>query len=209
MSTIIKTLLNIASATVSDKALLPARIESTANAPKTESTAVATAPAPSPAHPTPQAEPAPLNRINIPITCSKTGKLFVLRYRKNRYSGKIAYDSTITEFPEGSGPPPVVESFDIADFDFSAVRCPHCKAGFAEGGPIKCARSHFACRAGVSSDGGYFRCCAQCGERGRLTNFLKTIDGSASASPARRAPPTSTPQLASTPPPRLLKGPQQ
>lgn len=214
MSTITKSLLALAKLT--SGALPPAPIKPPTETPTPEARTQTPLPA-LPATPAPRVEtpppPAPSialggGRIDLPFICSKTAKPLVLRYRKNRYSGKCSYDSTITTFPEGSGPPPIIESYDLRDFDFNGIFCSHCKVAFGSGGPVRCGGGHFACRAGVSRDGEHFRC-GYCRTDRRLGHDLKFIDGSQSASPTRRTPSTSAPLLASTPPPRLLKGPQR
>ncbi|CCD97620.1 hypothetical protein [Bradyrhizobium sp. STM 3809] len=186
MSILVKALLRIADATLSDTPRLPAL---------TKTTTSSVAPA----------LPGPRGRIDLAIICSMTGKPFVLRYRRNRYSGLCTFHSTIIPADGDSNRPSSIETFDLADFDFSAINCPHCGAAF-QGSPIKCARDHFACCGGIN--GNHFRCAPQCGCAGPLSETLTTIDGHASDAPRARLPSSSTPLL-NAPRPRLLKGPQR
>jgi hypothetical protein len=147
--------------------------------------------------------------VNIPFLCSVTGKAFVLQFRKNRYSGRCSYHSTIAAVADGNGPAPDLEHYSLTDIPFDgSICCPHCKTSFAQG-PIKCG-GHFVCQGGFDQRTNFFKCCDQCGFAGQLNGGLKTISGSAAAAlPARNAPPllgAAKPALLNSPS-LLLKGP--
>jgi hypothetical protein len=112
-------------------------------------------------------------RINVPMMCSVRGDDYIVRFRKNRYSGRAIFEST--EIPSASsGPADTSETYDQTDLDFSRAKCPHCRSS---AGPVKCTGcERFVCRGGLDRATSIFYC--PCGYSGELVGGLRTITGS-------------------------------
>jgi hypothetical protein len=147
-------------------------------------------------------------RVIIPMTCSLHDLPYLVIFRRNSIHGTYDFDQTAlvpegdgaaakppegdgaaAEPSEGDGAASKLNSYQLSDLPFQSVRCPHCSK---KAGPILCGGcSRLVCRAGVETNGDYFRCV--CGASDELKRILCTVSGSEDDASQDRVAPCSLP----------------